>query len=103
MQGDVVELWVEEQQNSESNCVLLFKRQGEESNILQCEDFCLIIMNQSQQHMLRTFGSNIIAIDSTHGLNPYNFELTTLLVIDEHDEGFPCVCMFSNRQDTYIF
>ncbi|KAJ8914302.1 hypothetical protein NQ315_011287 [Exocentrus adspersus] len=58
-------------------------------------------MKNSQQLMLEKFGCNTIAVDSTHGLNQYDFELTTVLVIDEYGEGFPAACMFSNRKDTY--
>nr|CAH7725069.1 unnamed protein product [Callosobruchus chinensis] len=57
-------------------------------------------MNKSQEFMLKNYGGNIITVDSTHGLNPYDFELTTLLVLDEFGEGFPTACMFTNRKDT---
>lgn len=65
-------------------------------------DFCLIYMNRAQENILHKFASNILAIDSTHGLNIYDFELTTLMVIDEFGEGFPVSFMFSNRKDTII-
>lgn len=52
--------------------------------------------------MLQKFGGNIICVDSTHGLNPYDFELTTILVIDEFGRGFPTAFMFTNKKDTYI-
>jgi hypothetical protein len=29
------------------------------------------------------FGNNILVVDGTHGLKGYDFELTTLMVIDE--------------------
>jgi hypothetical protein len=40
-------------------------------------------MNKSQKVMFKEFGNNILAVDGTHGLNGYDFELTTLMVIDE--------------------
>lgn len=100
-----VNMWVEEQANlGITNSVLYYKNQGnEDGDILKESDFCLIIMNQSQQYMLNKFGNNIICIDSTHGLNKYDFELSTLMVIDEFGEGFPCAFMFTNRKDTNIF
>lgn len=36
-----------------------------------------------------------------HGLNNYDFELTTIMVVDEFGEGVPVAFMFSNRKDTY--
>lgn len=59
-------------------------------------------MNEVQRSLLQQFGSNIIAIDSTHGLNNYDFELTTLMIVDEFNEGFPVAFMFSNKKDTFI-
>ena len=46
--------------------------------------------------MLTQFGNSVICLDSTHGTNEYKFELTTLLVIDENNKGFPCRFMLSN-------
>ena len=46
------------------------------------------------------------ALDSTHGTNEYNFQLTTLLVIDDHGEGFPAAFCYSNtvtESSTYAF
>ena len=92
-----MEIWIEEQKDS----VLFYKKQGESAlnsdTKLEKEDFCLIIMNSSQEFMLKNFGQNVIAIDNTHGLNPYDFELTTLVVLDGYGKGFPSACMFSNR------
>lgn len=95
-----VDLWV----NSDQQDVIYYKKQGSENEnaLLKVEDFCLIIMNKSQEAMLKKFGANIIAVDSTHGVNSYDFELTTVVVVDEFGEGFPVSCMFSNRKDTII-
>ena len=68
---------------------MYYKPQGSEDDLLKNEDFCLILMNRSQLLMLKKFGSNIISIDSTHGLNQYDFELTTLMIVDEYGKGFP--------------
>lgn len=59
-------------------------------------------MSDIQESLLKQFGTNIIAIDSTHGLNNYDFETTSLMVVDEFVEGFPVAFLFSNRKDTYI-
>nr|CAH7758959.1 unnamed protein product [Callosobruchus chinensis] len=97
-----IDLWVEDQRSNVNNCVLLYKRQGEDHHLLEKDDFTLIFMNKSQEFMLKNYGGNIITVDSTHGLNPYDFELTTLLVLDEFGEGFPTACMFTNRKDTLV-
>lgn len=88
--------------NEVGNDVLLYKKQGEEYPNLKVEDFCLIFMNGVQENMLRKFGNSVIAIDSTHGLNRYDFELTTIMVLDEFGEGFPVSSMFTNRKDVLI-
>jgi len=101
-----VDMFVQECATAENNPILFYKAQGiehKENNLLATEDFCIIIMNGSQQHMLSKFGNTIVAIDSTHGTNCYDFELTTLLVIDEWGEGFPAACMLTNKKDTSIF
>ena len=56
-------------------------------------------MNDYQKSMLIRHGDNIITIDSTHGPNPYDFQLTTVIIIDELNQGFPCAFMFSNKID----
>jgi hypothetical protein len=43
-------------------------------------------MTNFQKSMLQKFGCNIIAIHSTHGLNNYDFELTSVMVVDEFGE-----------------
>lgn len=46
-------------------------------------------MSPFQKQMLSKFGSDRLCIDSTHGMTGYGFELTTLLVVDEYEEGIP--------------
>lgn len=43
-----------------------------------------------------------MTIDGTHGLNPYGYEFTTLMVFYEYGNGFPSACIFLNRKDTFI-
>lgn len=50
--------------------------------------------------MLELFTKNYVCMDSTHGLNAYQFELTTLLTLDELHQGFPVGFMFSNTVST---
>jgi len=66
----------------------------EDSNVM------LVIANDFQLSMLGKFGSDIVCIDSTHGTNIYDFHLTTLLVVDEFENGIPAAFCISNNKDT---
>lgn len=61
-------------------------------------------MNPGQKYMLQKFRQEkVIYLDRTHGLNAYDFELVTLMVIDDFGSGFPCCFMFNNLKDTKIY
>lgn len=99
-----VESWIKEMEEA-GDVVCFYKPQGvlmETHSHLQADDFILIMMNEAQREMLRRYGNNCVCLDSTHGLNNYGFELTTLLVLDDLAQGFPCAFMFSNRSDTCV-
>jgi hypothetical protein len=98
-----VEAWVNEMENS--GCVLFYKAQettSEKHPELKYDDFVLVIMNSGQEEMLKQFSSDYVCIDGTHGLNQYDFELHTLLVLDDIREGFPCAFLISNRADEQV-
>ncbi|KAJ8966803.1 hypothetical protein NQ314_003299 [Rhamnusium bicolor] len=100
-----VQLFVSECSKSDSNPIIFYKCQGEvcpEYN-LEEKDFCIILITESQLSVLKMFANNTISIDGTHGLNSYNFEMITLMVIDEYVEGFPAAHMYTNRKNTYIY
>ncbi|KAJ8930932.1 hypothetical protein NQ314_016231 [Rhamnusium bicolor] len=85
--------------------MIYFKRQGDldgDYRELLENDFLLVIMNDGQLEALKKYGSDCLCIDGTHGLNAYNFQLTTLMVLDDLRQGFPCMFAFSNRSDTYV-
>lgn len=42
---------------------------------------------------------NVVCVDATHGRNGYDFQLITIMVIDELGEGFPAAWCLSNRED----
>ena len=99
-----VDMWITQCLQSDNNPVLYYKKQGKicsEFNLME-QDVCLIIMDKVQSNFFQKFGTKFIAIDSTHGLNAYDFELTTILSIDEFHEGIPLAFMFSNRKDSLI-
>ena len=103
-----VSLWVkginDQCMDSSDNPILLYKPQGVESECelqgaLNKEDFCICIQTSFQRDMLIKFGTDTVCMDSTHGTNVYNFNLTTLLVLDEFGEGIPVAWMVCNRED----
>lgn len=85
--------------------VLFYKGQDsvlEEYPQLKSSNFILCIMNEGQTHVLQKFCSDCICIDSTHGLNSYQFEMHTLLVLDDLRQGFPCAFLISSRNDETV-
>ena len=102
--ADSVAAWVAKnrQDDGEKSVVRYVKFQGEEGEFgLRQDDFMLILMTQAQIAGVQKFGGEgrEVALDSTHGTNAYNFQLTTLMVLDEHGEGFPGAFCYSNRVD----
>lgn len=101
-----MDIWIrEDNENGSTSSVLFYKPQGELSPDvpeLNANDFILIIMNEAQSEILKKFGRDTLCIDGTHGLNQYDFQLVTLMVIDEFRQGFPCTFVISNRCDSLI-
>lgn len=102
-----VDAWVESMTMSDTpnSCVLYYKRQGylcDTQPRLSKDDFVLVIMNTAQADFLKKYGNDCICIDSTHGVNGYGFELSTVLVLDDMRQGFPCAFLISNRSDQFI-
>jgi len=77
----------------------MYKTQGTEYFPLDINDFMLIILTETQKEVLKKFGSGKLCIDSTHGTNQYNFNLTTIVVIDEFGEGYPAAFCISTKID----
>ncbi len=99
-----VHLWVEEMMAHNLNPVLFYKRQGQtpskECEQLSANDFAVGIQTPLQADMLKQFSfESVVCVDSTHGTNGYDFNLITLVVVDEHSEGFPVAWCISNRED----
>lgn len=59
-------------------------------------------MNKIQVEFIKKFSKKCICVDGTHGTNPYDFELNTVMVSDELGEAMPVAYMVSNRKDTKI-
>ena len=56
------------------------------------------IQTKFQHDVLVKFCKNGICADTTQGTNHYDFNLLTLLVVDEYGEGIPVGWMISNRE-----
>jgi len=97
--------WVEKLKSDDKLSLVYYKSQGQiDTNHIQLkeDDFLLLIMNDYQKSMLSKFGNYVICIDETHGMNSYHFNLTTIMVLDDLREGFPCCFMISNRVDEVV-
>ena len=83
--------------------VLLYKAQDQTPSVhhtLKNNDFAIGIQTPLQAEMLIQLSKDsVICVDSTHGTNGYNFNLITIVVIDEYGEGFPVAWCISNRED----
>ncbi|XP_072379297.1 uncharacterized protein [Diabrotica undecimpunctata] len=99
-----IDAWVKQVQN-DGDCVVYYKPQGvylEESPDLSAEDLVLITMFDVQLDLLQRYGHDCICLNGTHGANSFDFELVTLMILDELHEGFPCAFLISNRKDINV-
>ncbi len=82
--------------------ILYFKDVSDEDEkyeLLEKNDFMIVMMNDPQEKNLRRYGGKAIAFDSTHGKNPDGFFLHSLLVVDVDFEGLPVAFALTNRND----
>jgi len=102
-----VSLWVDEMRNlGEDSPIIYYKAQDvddDDNSCLEVKDFALIIMSKFQAQQIIKFGPDKICIDGTHGTNAYDFQLHTLMTVDEYGTGCPVAYCFSNRADEMIF
>lgn len=97
-----VNQWILNMQNSENSPVIFYKPQHVDNlnfPSLKTEDFLLVLMNQSQKELFNLYGNYVVCVDFTHGVNAHQFDLTTLLVLDDKREGLPAAFILSNRQN----
>ncbi len=80
----------------------MYKLQGKIEFGLPMEDFLLGIQTKYQLDQMKLHGSNIICMDATHSTNQYDFQLITVLVIDDFGEGLPVAWLISNREDQIV-
>ncbi|KAH9360071.1 hypothetical protein HPB48_006668 [Haemaphysalis longicornis] len=69
--------------------VRLYKQQGSDMpGSTFDKDFALVLVTEAQEDLLKELWSGTVCIDSTHGTIGYDFQLTTLLVLDECGSAF---------------
>ncbi|XP_072378976.1 uncharacterized protein [Diabrotica undecimpunctata] len=102
-QNDIVAtaLKVQEWNANNKNYAFLFKKEGEQHDVLKKEDFALGFMNSVMEDKLRKFPS-IICMDGTHGTNKRGLDLTVVLIKDDRNAGFPVAFLLSNRLDQKV-
>ncbi|XP_065217704.1 uncharacterized protein LOC135843672 [Planococcus citri] len=99
-----LETWIRDKTSQETdNPVLFYKDQNSDLQGFDRSDFILVLMTDFQKDMLMKFGDNTICIDGTHSLNEYDFQLFTLLVLDEYHEGIPVAHCFSNLASFEVY
>ncbi|XP_050503242.1 uncharacterized protein LOC126882376 [Diabrotica virgifera virgifera] len=96
-----VALKVQEWNTNNKNYAFLFKKEGEEHDVLRTEDFAIGFMNKIMEDKLREF-PNIICVDGTHGTNKRRMDLTIMLIKDDRNQGFPVAFLLSNRLDQRV-
>ena len=99
-----VSRWVEEMMQENYNPILCYKPQGEESDEQGVEknDFLLAFQTEFQREMFTKYASKLICVDATHGTTAYDFQLMTVLVIDDYDEGIPVAWLISNKESADV-
>jgi hypothetical protein len=71
--------------------------------LLDVTDFALITMTSFQSQQLLKFEHDKVCLDGTHRTNSCDFQLYTLMTVDEFGSGCPVAFCFSNRADETIF
>lgn len=95
--NDLVDL--DEANQKDRRCPLLYyKKVGDPRE--NDGNFELALMTFPQMQLLRKLRTQKLCIDSTHGTNIYNSQLTTLLTIAEDGSGIPCAYLISKRVNT---
>ena len=71
---------------------MCFKRQGDSSDQagIETNDFLLGIQTEFQQDMFVSYTSKLI------------FQLVTVLVVDDYDEGIPVAFLISNKESADV-
>ncbi|GFN97535.1 protein far-red elongated hypocotyl 3 [Plakobranchus ocellatus] len=102
LDGTSVDIWVQDLKKRLDNPVIFYKAQNSQHPYLKDEDFSLCLQTDFQRGMTIKYGHKIIFTDSTHNTTHYDFYLTSILVLDDFEEGVPVAWSISNREDSEI-
>lgn len=58
------------------------------------------LLAEFQKEMFSKYTSKLIFVDATHGTTAYDFQLITVLVTDNFEEGVPVAWMIRNKEST---
>ena len=98
--------WVKEMEMLPYNPVLLFKQHGDQQcdsyPYLEPDDFLLLIQTEFQHDMLCSHAHSGVCMDTTYKVSDYDFNLITLLILHEFQEGIPVAWALSNREDRLV-
>lgn len=95
------EIFLEENRDK----ILFYKWQGIDDftyQKLEKDDFAIVIMDETYANYLRLYGDKVIAMANTRMKNLHDFNLHTLLVLDNEEEGLPIAFLISNRNDRAV-
>ena len=56
--------------------------------------FFMVLQTEFQKNAMKKYGAKAIFMDATHGTTQYDFQLISIVVIDDYGEGLPV----SNRE-----
>ena len=48
--------------------------------------------------MFVNYAQKLVCVDATQGITAYDFQLITVLVTDDYDEGIPVAWLISNKE-----
>lgn len=95
--------------NEPDNPVLFFKHQGcrdtqdiisrNESEPLESNEFMIVVITKSQCDLFARLGSDRTCVDGTHGTTGFDFQLVTLLYVDEYGVAFAVAFCITNKVD----
>ncbi len=88
-----------------ADSILYYKKRDERDtkfNILNDGDFVVVYQTAFQKTILFKYGHEVVVFDGIRGLNPYNFAVHSLLVVDAENEGFAVAFLVSNRSDQTV-
>uniref|UniRef100_A0A0A9XBJ9 V-type proton ATPase subunit E n=1 Tax=Lygus hesperus TaxID=30085 RepID=A0A0A9XBJ9_LYGHE len=88
--------------NMNTGLVRFYKPRGVPSSSypnLAAEDFLMVIANDAQLNLLEMYGQDCVCFYGSGNLDNCDFQLTTILVLDELHQAIPCALMFSSKSE----